>query len=105
MLYVFPICLLLMLAGCSSEEAEKVDGSPKKDVTLTFWFDDAGPLRTAIWKELIATFEEEHPHIHIEYEGFVKDIAKPKFNSALAMQALPDVGSIYTSQVTGIYKS
>ncbi|MER2047887.1 MAG: sugar ABC transporter substrate-binding protein [Solibacillus sp.] len=97
MLYVFPICLLLMLAGCSSEEAEKVDGSPKEDVTLTFWFDDAGPLRTAIWKELIATFEEEHPHIHIEYEGFVKDIAKPKFNSALAMQALPDVGSIYTS--------
>lgn len=74
-------------------------------MTLTFWFDDAGPLRTAIWKELIATFEEEHPHIHIEYEGFVKDIAKPKFNSALAMQALPDVGSIYTRLVTGIYKS
>ncbi|MFS0875201.1 extracellular solute-binding protein [Solibacillus isronensis] len=94
--YVFPICLLLLLAGCSSEEAKKVDGTPK-DVTLTFWFDDAGPLRNAIWEEMIAAFEEEYPHIHIEYKGFVKDIAKTKFNSALAMQSLPDVGSIYTS--------
>lgn len=96
-LCVIPICLLLLLSGCSSERVEKVDGSPKKDVTITFWFDDAGPLRTAIWEELIAAFEEEYPHIHIEYEGFVKDIAKSKFNSALAMQTLPDVGSIYTS--------
>ena len=94
------ICILiLLLSSCSKETSKEkiVDSSVPKEVTLTFWFDNAGPSRTAIWKELITAFEREYPHIHIEYEGFVKDIAKTKFNSAIAMYEAPDVASIYTS--------
>lgn len=70
---------------------------PAEKVKITFWFEHVGHHRTAIWENLIAIFEKEHPHIEIVYEGFLKDTAKVKFDAAIASGDVPDVGSIYTS--------
>ncbi len=89
------LVMTLTLIGCSSEDPSS--GQKKEKVTLTFWFDNAGVHRTAVWKELIEMFEKEHPNIDIEYEGFLKDSAKAKFDAAIAIGEVPDVASIYTS--------
>lgn len=90
-------CLLCLL-GCTSKESTSVELDPVEEpIQLTFWFDNAGPHRTAIWEKLIADFEEKHPHIDIQYEGFFKDTAKSKFDAAIAAGNVPDVASIYTS--------
>ncbi|WP_413363392.1 extracellular solute-binding protein [Lysinibacillus sp. 3P01SB] len=91
------LVIALTLLGCSYEKPSSGHTEKKEKVKLTFWFDNAGVHRTAVWEELIEMFEKEHPNIDIEYEGFLKDSAKAKFDAAIAIGEVPDVASIYTS--------
>lgn len=91
------VIIVLTLIGCSSEKSSSPESPEDEQVNLTFWFDNAGVHRTAVWEKLIEKFEKDHPDINIEYEGFLKDSAKSKFDAAIATGNGPDVASIYTS--------
>lgn len=95
---VIAIIIIFIRMGYSNKELIATESvQPAEKVKITFWFEHVGHHRTAIWENLIAIFEKEHPHIEIEYEGFLKDSAKVKFDAAIAAEDVPDVASIYTS--------
>lgn len=103
--HLFIMSFLLLIAGflaaCGSDENNEQEASTggndqDEEVTISFWDENAGPTRTPLWEELIARFEEENPNINVEYSGLPAGDAKSKFDTAIATEDMPDVGSIQT---------
>jgi multiple sugar transport system substrate-binding protein len=89
-------CLSVMGLACGLVFANGTADSQtaSKPVTLTFWYENAGPARTPYIQELISRFEKENPDIKIEYSGFSNSDAKSKLDVAVASLQTPDVSGI-----------
>lgn len=96
-------CLTVMGLACAlvfaNGTAETQETS--KPVTLTFWYDNAGPARTPYIQELINRFEKENPNIKIVYSGFSNSDAKSKFDIAIASAQTPDISGMTIDRVAG----
>ncbi|MGP4113813.1 ABC transporter substrate-binding protein [Streptomyces sp. 4N509B] len=69
---------------------------------ITFW-DNNGGVRTEVWNEIIAAFEEEHPDIDVVYEGIPIDQVQSKYDAAIqGGSGLPDVGMVSTSYLANL---
>jgi multiple sugar transport system substrate-binding protein len=69
---------------------------------ITFW-DNNGGVRTEVWNEIIAAFEEEHPDIDVTYEGIPIDDVQSKYDAAIqGGEGLPDVGMVSTSYLANL---
>jgi multiple sugar transport system substrate-binding protein len=92
------LALSATLTGCGDDGG--VSGGAEGDGTGTieFWDNNAG-VRTEIWKEIIADFEDEHPDIDVKYVGIPSDQVQSKYDTAIQAGAgsLPDVGAVGTS--------
>ena len=94
----------LLFAGgiaMANGTAEKGPEKAGKPVTLTFWYENAGPARTPYIQELIARFEKDNPDIKIEYSGFSNSDAKSKLDVAVASLQTPDVSGLQLDWLTG----
>ncbi len=100
-------CGLGLMAGCSSAKGEQKSESPapqsdqktealRKPVTIKFW---DGNWQEAVWPEVEAIWNEEHPDIKIEAE-FQADLANDKYMLALKNGTAPDVLSCALDWVT-----
>ncbi len=89
------------LAACGDDgtsAGEEGDGTG----TITFW-DNNGGVRTDVWNEIIAAFEEENPDIQVEYVGVPITEVQSKYDAAIqGGEGLPDVGGISTSYLSNI---
>ncbi len=96
-----------LMAGCSSAKGEQKSESPApqsdqkteasgKPVTIKFW---DGNWQEAVWPEVEAIWNEEHPDIKIEAE-FQADLANDKYMLALKNGTAPDVLSCALDWVT-----
>jgi multiple sugar transport system substrate-binding protein len=92
------LALSATLTACGDDGG--VSGGTEGDGTGTigFWDNNAG-VRSEIWKEIIADFEDEHPDIDVKYVGIPSDQAQSKYDTAIQAGAgsLPDVGAVSTS--------
>ncbi|WP_312432686.1 ABC transporter substrate-binding protein [Lacrimispora sp.] len=95
-----------LMVGCSSAKGEqKSDTAPQSDqkteasgkpVTIKFW---DGNWQEAVWPEVEAIWNKEHPDIKIEAE-FQADLANDKYMLALKNGTAPDVLSCALDWVT-----
>ncbi|ARQ71392.1 ABC transporter substrate-binding protein [Streptomyces marincola] len=70
--------------------------------TITFW-DNNGGVRTDVWNEIIAAFEDENPDIDVEYVGVPINEVQSKYDAAIqGGEGLPDVGGVSTSYLANI---
>ncbi|GAA3740540.1 ABC transporter substrate-binding protein [Salinactinospora qingdaonensis] len=88
--------LALLLTGCGSGSSD--DGP----VQITFWDNNAGPDRTPLWEHIIAEFEKEHPDITVDYTGIPIAQVQQKYDTAIAGDALPDVGGVLTAYLANL---
>ncbi|QJD87131.1 ABC transporter substrate-binding protein [Cohnella herbarum] len=80
-------------SGASSEPSESVAASSESEaepVTLTFWRHDYAPEAEA-FKKLIASFEEKHPNIKVDFQMIPNDQYETKIRTALAGGNPPDI--------------
>lgn len=100
-------CVLGLMAGCSPAKGEKKaeitapQSDQKKEasgepVTIKFW---DGNWQEAVWPEVEALWNKEHPDIKIEAE-FQADLANDKYMLALKNGTAPDVLSCALDWVT-----
>jgi len=96
-----------LMVGCSSTKGEQKTESPApqsdqkteasgKPVTIKFW---DGNWQEAVWPEVEAIWNKEHPDIKIEAE-FQADLANDKYMLALKNGTAPDVLSCALDWVT-----
>ncbi|GAB3212874.1 ABC transporter substrate-binding protein [Marinactinospora thermotolerans] len=85
----------LLLSACGS-------GSDDGTVRLTFWDNNAGPDRTPLWEHIIAEFEQANPGIEVEYVGIPSAQVQQKYDTAIAGEALPDVGGVSTAYLSNL---
>ncbi len=96
-----------LMVGCSSTKGEEQSESPApqpdqkteasgKPVTIKFW---DGNWQEAVWPEVEAIWNKEHPDIKIEAE-FQADLANDKYMLALKNGTAPDVLSCALDWVT-----
>ena len=96
-----------LMVGCSSAKGEQKSESPApqsdqkteasgKPVTIKFW---DGNWQEAVWPEVEAIWNKEHPDIKIEAE-FQADLANDKYMLALKNGTAPDVLSCALDWVT-----
>lgn len=92
--------LTLTATACGgSGGASGGEGSGKGKIV--FW-DNNGGVRTAVWKQIIAAFEEKYPDITVEYVGIpITDVQK-KYDTAIAGGGLPDVGGVGTAYLANM---
>ncbi|GBG07388.1 ABC transporter substrate-binding protein [Paenibacillus agaridevorans] len=102
------LAFTLTLAGCSGgqngssttepskapEKQSEATSKPQENVTLTFWDENPGPNRTPFYEELIKRFEDQNPHIKVEYVGIPASSNKQKYDVAIAANDTPDVAGI-----------
>ncbi len=67
---------------------------------IVFW-DNNGGVRTDIWKEIIADFEDANPDIDVQYVGIASTEYQSKVDTAIQGGGLPDVGGISASMLAG----
>ena len=87
----------LVFANGSQETTKQTEGP----VTLTFWYENAGPNRTPYMEELIRRFEAENPNIKIEMTGLSNSDAKSKFDVAVAAKQTPDISGMQVQWLAG----
>lgn len=97
-----------VLTGCGSEtpqqtetvkqeaEGTSAEAAGDEEITLTFW---DGNWQEAVWPEIEALWNKEHPNIKIEAE-FQADLANDKYMLALTNKTAPDVMSCALDWVT-----
>ncbi|MFI2199280.1 ABC transporter substrate-binding protein [Streptomyces sp. NPDC020192] len=68
---------------------------------MTFW-DNNGGVRTDIWKQIIADFEQKYPDIKVNYVGIPAAGAQSKYDTAIQGGGLPDVGGVGTAMLAEI---
>ncbi|MDF2523547.1 MAG: sugar transporter substrate-binding protein, partial [Clostridiales bacterium] len=67
--------------------AEDQNAATEEEVTISFW---DGNWQEAVWPEVAALWEKEHPNIKVEAE-FQADLANDKYMLALTNGTAPDV--------------
>ncbi|GAA3217652.1 sugar ABC transporter substrate-binding protein [Actinocorallia longicatena] len=81
----------LALTACGGDD--KGDGKTH----LTFWDNNASPTVTPIWQKTITDFEAANPDIKVDYVGIPTAQVSQKYDTAIASNALPDVGAVTTA--------
>ncbi|MFB9280250.1 ABC transporter substrate-binding protein [Cohnella cellulosilytica] len=103
-LLLLSVMLAFGLAACSSNSNSGSSGSPsapagsgtasqapeEEKVTLTFWRHDYAP-EAAAFDKLIASFEEAHPNIKVDFQMIPNDQYETKIRTALAGGNPPDI--------------
>ncbi|BCM66048.1 ABC transporter substrate-binding protein [Streptomyces tricolor] len=84
-------------SGSAGEKGE--EGSGKG--TITFW-DNNGGVRTDVWKQIIADFENSHPDIKVKYVGVPAASVQSKYDTAIQGGGLPDVGGVGTAMLAEV---
>lgn len=84
------LAVAALLAGCGSSPPPPA----AKDVTITFWDDNAGPSRTPVWQKIIADFETANPNITVKYVGVPITEVQKRYDAAVDSGGLPDVGGV-----------
>jgi ABC-type glycerol-3-phosphate transport system substrate-binding protein len=84
--------LIIMLAGCSSENiSDNNQGESKEEIlTINFWKPPHGPDKE-IFAELISKFEEENPHIKVKHTIIPWDSVDQQYATTFAGSDPPDV--------------
>lgn len=85
----------LVLAGCSGSGSD--DG-----VTLTFWTHTHPPM-IAVYEDLIAAYEEEHPDVTIDYETVPNNDFGTRLLTSLSNGSGPDIINMDDSALRGDY--
>ena len=68
--------------------------SAAEPVTITFWDENAGPMRTPLYDKMIADFEAANPDIKVEYVGIPWASAKEKYDLAIDSNTMPDCADV-----------
>ncbi|MGW0821199.1 ABC transporter substrate-binding protein [Streptomyces sp. NPDC002845] len=84
-------------SGAGGEEGAEGSGTGK----IVFW-DNNGGVRTDIWQEIIADFEDANPDIDVEYVGVASTEVQSKYDTAIQGGGLPDVGGVGAAMLAGI---
>ncbi|HZF87068.1 sugar ABC transporter substrate-binding protein [Streptomyces sp.] len=84
--------------GSGGGGGEGAEGSGKGKIV--FW-DNNGGVRTDIWKEVIADFEQANPDIDVEYVGISSTEYQSKVDTAIQGGGLPDVGGVGAAMLAG----
>ena len=71
---------------------------PAKEVTISYWDENATDQRTPYFMDMIAKFEEENPGIKIEYVGLVQAESLQKYLQAIEAGTTPDTGGMKGDQ-------
>ena len=82
--------------GEAEGQKEGEQASSDEEITLTFW---DGNWQEAVWPEVEALWNKEHPNIKIEAE-FQADLANDKYMLALTNDTAPDVMACALDWVT-----
>lgn len=104
LLLVLSLLAAFGLAACSSNDGGEspaassaepssstaASGDEGEQVTLSFWRHDYAPEAEA-FKKLIASFEEKHPNIKIDFQMIPNDQYETKIRTALAGGNPPDI--------------
>lgn len=119
--FIGPIAVLAMvLAACggedepdttpeTGEESEgEADDAPEDDsegdpeeVTVTMWFNGTPDAHGEVLEELIPQFEEENPHITVDWELTAWDAYQQQISTAAAGGTLPDIIFGFSNLVAG----
>lgn len=93
-------CLSLTTTACGDDgltAGAEGDGTGE----IVFW-DNNGGVRTAVWKKIIARFEEKYPDINVKYVGVPISDVQSKYDNAIQGRGLPDVGGVSTSYLANL---
>ncbi|GGS99643.1 sugar-binding protein [Streptomyces cinerochromogenes] len=69
--------------------------------TITFW-DNNGGVRTDVWKQIIADFQNKYPDIKVDYVGVPAASVQSKYDTAIQGGGLPDVGGVGTAMLAEV---
>ncbi|MFF7870080.1 ABC transporter substrate-binding protein [Streptomyces qaidamensis] len=83
-------------SGAGGDKGAEGSGKGK----IVFW-DNNGGVRTDIWKQIIADFEEANPSIKVEYVGIAATEYQSKVDTAIQGGGLPDVGGVGAAMAAG----
>lgn len=79
------------LAGCSNEPAAN-DG----EVTLTWWHNATSDPQKALWEDVAAEFEADHPGVKVEVTGYQnEDLQRTLIPNALQSGDAPDIFMVW----------
>lgn len=82
----------LALIGCSSDSSSDGEGDSNKkdkvDLTVNIW---AQPHEEEIYKTIIADFEEENPHVNVEFVVTPGDDYSTRLQTLMAGNRTPDI--------------
>jgi multiple sugar transport system substrate-binding protein len=94
--------LALTVTACGDDGSGSGGGGDEGDGKgkITFW-DNNGGVRTDIWKEIIADFEQANPDIDVEYVGIAATEYQSKVDTAIQGGGLPDVGGVGAAMLAG----
>jgi len=83
------------LAGCAGG-GDNGDSGDSGDVTITWWHNaTSGPL-PAVWEEVAAQFEEDHPGVKVEQTGYQnEELQRTLIPNALAAGDPPDLFQVW----------
>lgn len=103
LLAVGSAAVALVATGCGTNGKISSGGEGNGTGTITFW-DNNGGSRTAVWKEIIARFEQQNPGIKVNYVGVSSSQVQSKYDTTIAGggTGLPDVGDVQTSQLADL---
>ncbi|MDI2587649.1 sugar ABC transporter substrate-binding protein [Psychrobacillus sp. NEAU-3TGS] len=100
---LLPVAMILLLVlgvlgACSSEETGEKDSDSKENEksTVEFWTIALQPTFNDYFNDLIATYEEEHPNVTIEWKDFPFDAVQNKLLTSIASKQAPDVVNLNT---------
>lgn len=90
------VTALLVLSGCAQS-----GGDAGGSVTITYWTHVNAPTQ-AVEEQLIAQYEEQNPHVTVEYLPVEFGTLPTKLNSAIAGEAGPDLVNYFQSYAAGL---
>ena len=107
--------LALVLAACGNgddpdaapddtaadDPDDDVDPEDREEVTVEMWFNGTPDAHGEVLEELIPQFEEEHPHITVDWELTDWDTYQQDISTAAAGGTLPDIIFAFSNLVPG----
>ncbi|ULO05611.1 extracellular solute-binding protein [Paenibacillus sp. 19GGS1-52] len=92
---------VIMLAGCSNQEAANNGGSTGEKVTLTVWHNWTGQdAKSVTMRKLLADFQTAHPEVTLEDEGLPTDGLKTRLRTVAAADEMPDLFVMWPDAMT-----
>lgn len=93
-LLVLMLGTMMAFAGGKKESNEAAAETENGVVEITYWDNNASPIRTEIFTNLIAEFEAENPDIKVNFVPVPNSEAKSKYSLAVQSHTAPDCGII-----------